>query len=363
MHGLMKFFLSILVLTTAVSFTQASESTGKASPVKEGKFLGAKPTEYPAWFKESFLDFNEDIIEATAAGKRVMVLFHQNGCPYCNAMVEQNLAQKDIETLVRKKFDVIALNMWGSRDIATIGGEAYTEKSFASALKVQFTPTVLFFNENGKIILRLNGYLPPSRFKVALEYIANKKETSISYRDYVAKHLPKGKSAVKNSSSGKLHTEDFFVEGKINLNTKSSKPVAIFIEQKDCPGCDAMHQRILIDAGIRKTLQDFTVYQLDMWSDAEIINFSGKKTTARKFAKSLDVKYAPSILVFNQQGEEVIRSEAFFKTFHTHGILTYVLSEAYKKQPSFQRYLAGRAHDIRATGVDVDLWHMDSGKK
>ncbi len=359
MQGLLKLSLLLFVATTSSGFVQAAAGTANKSQVKEGQFLGAMPTEYPDWFKESFLDFKEDVAEATAAGKRVLVLFHQDGCPYCNAVVERNLAQKDIETLVRKKFDIIALNMWGDREIATIGGKTYTEKEFAEALKVQFTPTMLFFNESGKIILRLNGYLPPRRFKVALEYIANKQETKLSYQDYVARHLPKG----KNKSSAKLHAEDFFVTGKIDLSQKHTKPFAIFIEQKDCPACDTLHQKILIDKEIRKTLKDFTVYQLDMWSDKELIDLSGKKTTARKFAKSLDVKYAPSILVFNKQGKEIIRSEAFFKTFHTHGILTYVSSGAYIKQPSFQRYLSVRAHDIQATGKDVDLWHMDSGKK
>ena len=123
--------LILFFLLSSVGLSQAAETSGKNSDTKEGKFLGVKPTEYPDWFKESFLDFNEDVAEAAAAGKRLMVLFHQDGCPYCNAVVEQNLAQKDIETIVKKKFDVIALNMWGSREIATIGGKTYTEKTFA----------------------------------------------------------------------------------------------------------------------------------------------------------------------------------------------------------------------------------------
>ena len=359
MQPLIKFSLMLLISMASIGLSYAKESPAKKSHAKEGKFLGVMSTEYPPWFKESFLDFNEDVAEATAAGKRLMVLFHQDGCPYCNAVVEQNLAQKDIETSVKKNFDVIALNMWGNREIATIGGKTYTEKTFAAALKVQFTPTMLFFNESGKVILRLNGYLPPQRFKVAIDYIANKQETKISYHDYVAKHLPKGAA----KSRGKLHREDFFVTGAVDLSKKTNKPVALFFEQKDCPSCDTLHQNILIDKGIRETLQDFTVVQLDLWSDKKLTDFSGKSISAREFAKSLEVKYAPSILVFNQQGEEVIRSEAFFKTFHTHGILTYVLSGTYQKQPSFQRYLAALAHDIRATGKDVDIWHMDSEKK
>ena len=344
-----------LSLLSAYSF--ATEAVSKKA---QGKFYGAIQTEYPDWFKESFLDFNEDVADAAAAGKRLMVVFHQNGCPYCNALVERNLSQKDIVQAVRKNFDAIGVNMWGNREVASIGGKMYTEKTFAAALKVQFTPTIIFFNEQGKIVLRLNGYIPPRRFKIALNYVSQKQETKISYRDYVAKHLPKGKK-----TSNKLHREDFFATEPYDLtrSRKNKNPVAVFFEQKDCPSCDALHKQVLVNKGIRKTIQDFDVIQLDMWSDTPVTTPVGRKTTAKSWAKKLDVKYAPTMIVFNGEGKEIIRSEAFFKIFHTQGILTYVSSESYKEQPSFQRYLAGLAHDIRATGKDVDIWQLEGEKK
>lgn len=346
--------LSLFVLSTY------SVAADNVSAKPEGKFYGAIQTEYPDWFKESFLDFNEDVADAAAAGKRLMLIFHQNGCPYCNALVERNLSQKDIEQTVRKNFDAVALNMWGSRELASIGGKTYTEKTFAAALKVQFTPTIMFFNEQGKVVLRLNGYIPPRRFKIALDYVSQKQESKISYRDYVAKHLPKDKK-----TSSKLHRQDFFAKKPYDLtrNNKKKKPVAVFFEQKDCPNCDTLHKQVLVDKGIRKTIKGFKTIQLDMWSDTPVITPTGKKTTAKKWARKLDIKYAPAMIVFDGKGKEIIRSEAFFKVFHTQGILTYVSSGSYKKQPSFQRYLADLAHDIRMTGKDVDIWHLEGDTK
>ena len=74
------------------------------------------------------------------------------------------------------------------------------------------------------------------------------------------------------------------------------------------------------------------------------------------------MKYAPTIVIFNAQGDEVIRSEAFFKIFHTTGLFTYVSSGSYTKEPNFQRYLSGVAHDIQASGKDVDIWHMEEAQ-
>ena len=83
---------------------------------------------------------------------------------------------------------------------------------------------------------------------------------------------------------------------------------------------------------------------------------SGETLTAREWARRLEVKYAPTIVLFDQEGREVIRSEAYFKAFHTQSILDYVGSGAYRTEPEFQRYLSDRADRIRSQGKDVDIW-------
>ncbi|MHB1077508.1 thioredoxin family protein, partial [Thiobacillus sp.] len=88
-----------------------------AAEKQEGAFHGAVQTEYPSWFKASFLSLRDDIAEAQSRNRRVMILFTQDGCPYCHALVERNLSQKNIETYLRKHFDVIAINMWGDREV------------------------------------------------------------------------------------------------------------------------------------------------------------------------------------------------------------------------------------------------------
>jgi thioredoxin-related protein len=323
---------------------------------KEGKFYGAAETEYPAWFKDSFLDLRDDLAEADKAGRRLVVLFVQNGCPYCHNLVERNLAQKDIEQIMRKNFDVVLINMWGDREVHGLDGKKTVEKDLAAALRVQFTPTLLFFNEKGDVVLRLNGYLPPHRFKNAIEYVATRQENKISYRDYMAAHA-------SHNKGGKMHSEAFFAKPPYDLRTvKGKKPIALFFEQNDCPNCDVLHEKVLIDPATRKIIAQFENIQLDMWSKTPIITMDGKHTTARELAKQLDVKYAPTIVLLNPQGKEVIRSEAFFKVFHTQGIFAYVSEGGYKTQPSFQRWLQVRADHLREQGKDVDIWRMGGEK-
>jgi thioredoxin-related protein len=317
-----------------------------------GEFLGAMPTEYPEWFKDSFLEFADDIEEATAEGKRLAILFHQDGCPYCNILVERNLAQQDIETLMKEKFDIISINMWGARELISVGGKAYTERDFSAALKVQYTPTMLFFNEKGKLALRLNGYLKPAEFKRALNYVAEKQETKISYANYVAANRVE-------SASAELNKQSFFDQSSLDFTMPASgyeKPLAVFFEQTNCPNCDNLHQEVIKGVDTNKTIRQFRNAQLDMWSDTKVVTPEGKSINAKEWAKQLKINYAPSIVLFDKQGKEIIRIEAMFKAFHTESVFDYVLSEAYKTESSFQTYISHRADAIRETGVTVDLW-------
>ena len=340
-----KSLMAILLVSLFVSTAWA------ATEHKRGAYRGAMATEYPAWFKDSFLNLREDVAEAKTNNKRVMLLFTQDNCPYCNALVERNLSQKAIETRLRERFDVIAVNIWGDREIVGLDGVKHTEKSYATSQKVQFTPTLLFFDEAGKMILRLNGYLPPERFKTAIEYVAQGKEKSIAYRDYVAANTPP-------VAGGELIKQDFFKAEPYQLQRRSNRPLAVFFEQKDCPSCAELHQKVLSDPETRAVLGKLDVVQLDMWAKTPVTTPQGKQLTAREWAKALDVKYAPTIVVFDPRGREIIRSEAFFKVFHTQGLIAYAVEEAYKTEPNFQRYLSARAEKFREQGKDVDIWYM-----
>ena len=66
----------------------------------------------PDWFKASFLDLSEDNLEAQDAGKHLMVLFTQDFCPYCEALINKNLTQQSIRDSLKTNFDIVQLNMW-----------------------------------------------------------------------------------------------------------------------------------------------------------------------------------------------------------------------------------------------------------
>jgi len=325
-----------------------------AEKAKTGQYLGAKNSEAPAWFKDSFLEFEEDVQEATANNRRVMLYFHQAGCPYCARLVEENFTDPATVKYVRQHFDGIAINMWGDRDVVTVGGKSFTEKNFAEALKVQYTPTVLFLNEQGRVILRLNGYYPPEKFRLALRYAGEKMENNLSFTDFML--------AQKKVKSGKLIGEDFFIKSNNlqHLAGRKNRPLAVFFEAPACQDCTIMHQKVLTDPATRSLVKGMNNVQLNVFSDAPITSVDGRQTTQRKLAEALHIGFTPSIVFYDQQGREVHRIEGFLKTFHFQSAFDYVLEKAYLTQPNFQRYLSSRGQRLREQGFDTDIWGYKS---
>jgi len=304
--------------------------------------------EHPEWFKVSFFDLFEDIEEAADNDKRLLIYYYQDGCPYCKKLMEENFSQREIAEKTQKYFDVVSINLWGDKEV-TVGDKIYTEKKFAEALKVQYTPTLLFFNENNKIVFRANGYYPPEKFSALLDYIGKKQESEMSYQDYMAKVNPQ-------PASGRLHDDINSVRsiGDLSHKNNSDKPLLVMFEKKQCASCDELHLDILKREESLKLLSRFNVAVIDMWSNQSVITPSGKKLKIRDWAKQLDVKYAPSLVFFNK-GEEVFRADAYLKAFHTQSVMDYVSTQAYKKQSNFQRYIDARADHLREQGIEVNL--------
>ena len=306
----------------------------------------------PRWFSESFLDIREDIRDAARQNKRLLIYFGQDGCPYCKALMKVNFSEPDIVAKTRQHFVPVALNLWGDREVTWIDGQRMSEKDLGKLLKVQYTPTLLFFGENGQPVLRLNGYSPPEKFRVALEYVSRRLEKQQSFPEYLA-------ATASQKAGAKLAGESFFVAGLVDvprLLKAPAKPLIVVFEQVSCRECDEMHREAFQRAEMKKLLAQFTVVQADMFGSRKVIAADGKSLSERDWARALSVVYAPSLVFFDRGGKEVFRAEGYLRPFHFASALEYVASGAYREEQSFQRYIQKRADHLRDTGKRVDIW-------
>ncbi len=129
------------------------------------------------WFADTFLDMREDLADAAAQGKDLMVLIEQRGCPYCKEMHEVNFNREEIVKLVTDNYYVVQLNLWGDREVVDFDGTEMTEKQLARRWGVSFTPTTLFFASDAEpedaLAFALPGYFKPFHHARALEYVAS----------------------------------------------------------------------------------------------------------------------------------------------------------------------------------------------
>lgn len=335
-------------LCLLLSFNSVAENEQK-----KGEFLGSKVVEeFPGWFKTSFMDFIDDIEEASDNDKHVMIYFWQDGCPYCAKLVEENFSDKKLSNKLIKNFDVIETNMWGDRGLVDWSEREFSEKEFASFMKVQFTPTLIFLNSDGDIVLRLNGYQSTQKMHSVLDYVSSKSYLDESF----AKYINKSKQNVK----GKLNENPIFENGPHILARSSALPaqsyLAVFFEEPNCAECDIFHSTIMQLDKTKELLKPMQVVRLNAISDEKVITPDGTRTTASKWYEELKLTYKPAIVFYDKEGIEIIRKDAMFKEYHLLGILTYVISADYINQPNFQRYLEQKSDLLREQGITVDIW-------
>ncbi len=312
------------------------------------------PTFHPDWFKHSFLDLSEDIQEAQVQDKRLIVYFYQAGCPYCKKLIEHNLGQAEVSEYAQENFEIVAIDIFGSVDVTDTDGEVLSEKEFAKKLRVNFTPTMLVYNENSKIIFRMNGYYNLDKFSAMLSYLAQKMETQVKFLDYLAEYRSKDKPGQLDTDvfTGRFKTAPFDLQKTI---ASEAKPVAVFFEEANCPYCDELHGDILQREETEKFLEKFSLAVIDIHSEKEIVSPAGGTHVSKDWVREKKVQFIPTILFFDRSGNEVFRVDGYMKAFHLQTAFDYVLTESYKTYPGFQPFLHDRADKLESEGVVIQL--------
>ena len=292
---------------------------------------------YPAWFRLSFLHLQEDLQDARTFGKRgLIVYFGQAYCPYCKALIEGNFGMRDIAQYTRKYFDVVAIDIHGTKQVTDFNGEVLSEKEYAAREKVNFTPTLIFYDSEGREALRLQGYHPPYKFRAALEYVADGYYREESLREYLERANP----PLSFEPDG-LNQEDFFASPPYALDRTripGSTPLLVFFEQGKCHACDVLHSAPLQNQEIQKLLSRFENVQLDVLADSAVITPEGERTTSRAWAEKLGLFYTPTLMFFDEHGKEIIRVDSVVGFYRLRKVLEYVLSGAYRQGITLQQY-------------------------
>ncbi len=135
----MKRLKSILV-ALAVLLAAPAQGHGPAE-------LGDDGLHKADWMRDTFKDLREDLAEASAEGRRLMLLIEQRGCIYCKKMHEEVFPLPEVHDYIHENFLVVQLNMFGDVEVTDFDGETLPEKEMIRKWGLLFTPTMLFLPE------------------------------------------------------------------------------------------------------------------------------------------------------------------------------------------------------------------------
>jgi thioredoxin-related protein len=319
-----KFSILTLLLVSIISNIAAQQSTKDIKWIDGDDF--GKSAQIPYWFKESFLEIELDIEEALEEEKLLMLYFHQEGCPYCKATIEKNFSDPTTKEFIQENFDVVEINIRGSRSITLPDGDVVDERAFSKLMKVQYTPTILILDDNGlnEPLERMNGFRPLPIFQETL-LVATGKDEELGFT---------------LESEPNLVKQNYFSENYDLSTFIGQKPVAIFIEKKDCAICQQMHREAFASKENYKALSDWHVIQIDVDEvDQEIILPDGTPQNIGDFIEGRVVDFLPTVILYGLgETEETFRMDSYLTNFGVKSTLQYIESGDYKSQPDLQRW-------------------------
>ena len=124
----------------------AALAAALAVPVAAAE-LGDDGLHKTAWMRDTFKDLREDLEEANAEGKRLVLFFEQRGCIYCTKMHEEVFSDPAISDYIAENYFVVQLNLHGDIEVTDFDGDYLPEKDMARKWRVLFTPSIVFLPE------------------------------------------------------------------------------------------------------------------------------------------------------------------------------------------------------------------------
>lgn len=106
--------------------------------------LGDDGLHKPDWLKDGFKVLAEDLQDAAAADRHLLLIVEQRGCIYCARLHNEVLTDPRIDRLIRERFDVVQVDLFGGTELTDIDGEVLSEKRAAAKWGVAVTPTLIF---------------------------------------------------------------------------------------------------------------------------------------------------------------------------------------------------------------------------
>lgn len=111
------------------------------------------------FFNENFGNFQDELDTAKEQGKKgIFMFFMMDECPFCDRTEKTILSLPEVQKYFHEHFMNFIMDIEGDVQITDFKGEETTQKKFSTKqFRVRATPLMVFFDLEGKPIVRYTG--------------------------------------------------------------------------------------------------------------------------------------------------------------------------------------------------------------
>ena len=144
------------------------------------------------FFVPSLGDYPAELAEARAAGKQgLFAMFMWDECPYCERMKKNVISQPAVQQYYRERFLTLAVDTRGAVPVTDFNGRATTEKAFSTDQNVRLTPTLVFYDLDGRQLYRHVGEIKDAATMIRLaDFVSTGSYKSQKFAEFQNKRTP-----------------------------------------------------------------------------------------------------------------------------------------------------------------------------
>jgi thioredoxin-related protein len=104
--------------------------------------------------------------------KPLAVLFESRHCAPCDELHQEGFKRKETLAAI-SRLDVARFSLSGREALITPDGRSTNAEAWSRELGIGYTPSVVFFDDTGREVFRLEAYVRPFHFTSSFEYVAS----------------------------------------------------------------------------------------------------------------------------------------------------------------------------------------------
>jgi thioredoxin-related protein len=111
------------------------------------------------------------------------------------------------------------------------------------------------------------------------------------------------------------------------------KGIALYFGQSNCAYCKALMEiNFKIPDIVRFTRKNFDIIPIDIWGGKLVTDLQGETLSERRLAIREKMNFTPSFLVYDLEGNEVLRLRGYYPPYTFRAALRYVAEGQYKEE-------------------------------